>query len=421
MDRDYSEVNIGALAKHLRDGSKLNSVPKLGLEVEHIIVHRESLRAVTYYEPYGIEWILKSLEDNFPKSYRDGKELLGLYNSDYSISIEPAGQFEISVVPKAHIETIEEIYEGFAGMVNHLIRDKGYLMLAIGYQPRSLAGELPIIPKRRYEYMDRYFSTSGSRGRNMMRGTAATQVSIDYSGEADFVNKYRAAYLIMPALKLLSDNTPVFEGARYEDHIARTKIWDNVDPKRCGILPGLFAGDFGFRAYARYLYDMPPIFIPTEAGLVYTDRMTARELYAHRKLTDPDIEHLLSMAFPDVRAKHYIEIRGADSMPFEHVMSYMALLKGLLFHASTVRELLARYPIAEDDIRRAQTSIAEHGYGGTIYGRPAQDFILELIDLAAGNLGPQEKGYLFPFRRLAYRKRTLAKEWEACKGVSGTL
>ena len=73
----------------------------------------------------------------------------------------------------------------------------------------------------------------------MMRETAATQVSIDYDSEKDFVLKIRSAYMLMPLLKLLTDNTPVMDGEAYEGHMARTYIWDNVDPDRTGIIPGL--------------------------------------------------------------------------------------------------------------------------------------------------------------------------------------
>ena len=43
----------------------------------------------------------------------------------------------------------------------------------------------------------------------MMRATAATQVSIDYQDEADFVRKMRVANLLTPFFALLSDNAPV--------------------------------------------------------------------------------------------------------------------------------------------------------------------------------------------------------------------
>ena len=38
---------------------------------------------------------------------------------------------------------------------------------------------------------------------------------------------------------------------------------------------------------------------------------------------------MLSMVFPMIRAKHFLEIRFADSMPMERVLKYVLILKGL--------------------------------------------------------------------------------------------
>ena len=59
-------------------------------------------------------------------------------------------------------------------------------MVTAGYQPASKVETLSLIPKERYRFMDRYFEKIGPYGRQMMRGTAATQVSIDYFSEEDF-------------------------------------------------------------------------------------------------------------------------------------------------------------------------------------------------------------------------------------------
>ena len=82
---------------------------------------------------------------------------------------------------------------------------------------RGAAADAPLIPKKRYEFMDRYFKSSGRYGINMMRGTASTQVSIDFVNEWDFVRKYRFAYLIMPAIKLICDNLYLVELASGDD------------------------------------------------------------------------------------------------------------------------------------------------------------------------------------------------------------
>ena len=43
----------------------------------------------------------------------------------------------------------------------------------------------------------------------MMRASASTQVSIDFTDEADAVRKFRVAAAIGPVLAAITDNTPV--------------------------------------------------------------------------------------------------------------------------------------------------------------------------------------------------------------------
>ncbi len=405
------EKNLDLFVQYFQEGCKWNCIQKLGLEIEHFIVRQDSLKAVTYYETQGTADLLQALAPFYPGQYREGNNLLGLYNNDYSISLEPSGQLEVSIVPKENLQTIQRIYESFLRQIRPFLDRYRCRLAVLGYLPRDKAEDLPLIPKKRYKYMDAYFQTSGTCGRDMMRGTAATQVSIDYCCEEDFRRKYQGAYLLMPALKLLTDNTPVFRGRPYESNLARTYIWNHVDPCRCGIIPGLFEESFGFRSYGEYLWNLPPIFLPGSSGQEYTGNRRVSELYKNRVLTRKDIEHILSMTFLDVRLKHYIEIRGADSMPFEYIMAYLALIKGIFFNSSALGQLLEQYPASEEAIRSSERSLGEQGLEGLIYGRKAGDFLEDLLDLAASYLEDSERIYLLPFRRILFKKTTLKKEY----------
>ena len=71
-----------------------------------------------------------------------------------------------------------------------------------------------------------------------------------------------------------------------------------------------------------------------------TGEWSAAEYYRERVMTEEEIEHMLSMVFPDVRLKNYIEIRMADSLPEEKAFAYAKLVQDIFYgeHFSQVRE-----------------------------------------------------------------------------------
>ena len=48
---------------------------------------------------------------------------------------------------------------------------------------------------------------------------------------------------------------------------------------------------------------------------------------------------MLSMFFPDVRLKQYLESRPADSLPVELVLGYVALVRGIFYRKEILDEL----------------------------------------------------------------------------------
>lgn len=394
MKKEIRNENRNKLEAYFRNGCKAHGIQKLGMELEHFVVDIETERSITYAESHGVGELLETIRDHFPHKIYEQDHLLGLYNDDYSLTLEPAGQLEISIMPREQVADIHRVYKEFLKIVEPVLKDWKQKLVCFGYQPVSTLSDLPLIPKKRYEYMDRYLQKTGNCGRHMMRGTASTQIAIDYCSEEDFCLKYRVAYLLTPALKLLCDNTPVFDGKIYDGYMARSYIWDNVDPARCGILPGIEKEDFGFGTYVDYLWNLPLIFVPGEDGAVYVGDKTPKDLWENRFLTDTEIEHILSMTFLDVRLKNYLEIRGADSMPIDYVLGYLSLMKGVFFHQECLEEILGEYPLSPKAIQKAQKSLELHGTRGIIYGEKAEEFLCKLMGKAEKNLDPAEVAYL---------------------------
>ena len=212
-----------------------------------------------------------------------------------------------------------------------------------GYHPTRKAEELTLIPKERYRLMDKHFADLGTLGLRMMRASASTQVSIDYTSEADAVRKMRIASALAPVLGAIADNVAVYEREVGAYPLVRLAVWRNVDDDRCGVVPGVFKPGFGFGAYADWLLSTSPIFINAKQpdGTTVEQAESTRsagEIYKNTAMTKADIEHLISMFWPDVRLKRFVEIRPADSLPQEYLTGYAALIKGLFI----VRRVCAR-------------------------------------------------------------------------------
>ena len=403
--------NKKLLIQYFESGCKKESKQKLGVEVEHFIVKRQSWESVSYYGTRGVESILERLSPLYPHRFEKCGHLIGLYNDDYSLSLEPAGQLEISINPQRDIKTVERIYNKLLKQLKPLLRENNYQLVTLGYQPNSLVEDLRLIPKKRYEYMDKYFATTGTGGIHMMRGTASAQVAIDYMDEADFVLKYRVAYILLPLLALLTDNSPIYKGQPYHGHLLRNNIWERVDKARAGTIKGLFDEGFGFDAYAEYLMNLPLIFMPTKDGEVYTAEKAIKDIRPDELMTAEEVDHVLSMTFLDVRLKNYIEIRFADSMAFEYVKGYMALIKGIFYNDELLHQIIRTYNANEVDIQKAKDDIAVNGFEGEAYGYKVAGLLEDLLSDAKKTLNREECEMLKPLEKIVKNKKTLAEEY----------
>ena len=402
--------NIKAIVGYFKSGIKdPGDAGKLGVEIEHIVVGDHS-RAVSYSQDYGVRWILEQLADDYPnKMLGDDGDLLGLAAANETVTLEPAAQLELSAGPYEYAAELQTDYSAFQRRIGHLTGAHDLRAVAIGYHPTATADELELIPKQRYRFMDAHFAKIGPFGRCMMRGSAATQVSIDYYSVEDCLRKLRLASAIAPLLALLCDNSPVFEGKPRTHHMVRTEIWQKCDPARCGIVPGVLDADFSLEAYADYVLRTSAIFGIGEDGRSFATDKTFGELYADKPMTTSEVEHALSLFFNDARLKTYIEIRPADSMPIPFVMAYATLLKGLFYsdaNLNALDEMVAG--VSEMTVAQAKEALMADGYNATVYGKPAAELIDALFDIAHNALARMDGSYLNPLWQLARSRKTLA-------------
>ena len=204
--------------------------------------------------------------------------------------------------------------------------------------PDKTRAELPIMPKGRYAIMLRHMPRVGSMGLDMMLRTCTVQVNLDYASEADMVKKFRVSLALQPLATALFANSPFTEGKPNGYLSYRSHIWSDTDPARTGMLPFVFEDGFGYDRYVDYMLDVPMYFVYRDgkyidaAGQSFRDFMAGKLPALPGELPTPaDWTDHLSTAFPEVRLKSFLEMRGADGGPANRICALPALWVGLLY------------------------------------------------------------------------------------------
>lgn len=396
-----------ALVHYFESGYKPEGELNLGLEVEHFVTDVQGA-PVPFEE---VQRIMQSMQQPEDTAIVIDGLYMGYNTPRYGVTLEPACQIEISIAPHSDVMRMMDVYNEYYLKLSVALTSAGLRLYTVAYHPTRRAEELPLIPKRRYEAMDRYFKNTGEHGIQMMRATASTQFSIDYHSERDFVQKYRVACLLTPLFALLSDNAPIYQGRRNHSYSVRTQIWQDVDPDRCGVPPHVMDESFGFASYAETVLSRPQI-VEFKGGVTKAvGRKTAHELYGGI-LGRREIEHILSMFFFDVRVKTYIEIRAADCMPQRYIAAYGQLIKTIFGSQAALQNILRHYAGATTgDIANAKVAICKDGYEAWIYGHPvANELAWLLAQVRSRTKLAEERQLLAPFIKLVADKKTIWEE-----------
>ncbi len=404
---------INDISDYIRSGESTDQ--NLGLEIEHFIINDEG-KQMEFHEISSLIYMVgKRLGADI--IYMDSYPV-GYYTGEYSTSLEPACQFEISINPYNDLEEIKNIYDEFYSIWEPIFKSRGYHFLTKGNLPLVEQGlldpdDIPLSPKKRYKYMDSYFRHSGKYGKYMMRASASAQVSIDYSSEEDMIRKLNVLQKISPILMIMMENkTDEYSTLPGKDkkHLFRIQEWDDLDPERTGFVPHSLDADFGYDKMAEVIYHTPLILLTDSGETVNVGHQNAEDLVNNNIIYTDEIgetrkksliEHFMSMGFFHFRVKKYIEVRVADSVPIEKALGYVALLKGLIYSEDNLRLLETELSNVTElsEIQSAVEEIESEGYDAVIYdGKTASEWADYLIELAGYALTNEDKEYLYNVR-----------------------
>ena len=388
----------------------------IGTEHEKFVYRLSDYRAPSYDEPGGIRDVLMGMTEFGWTPVIEGGNVIALTGADGTISLEPAGQLELSGA------ALENLHESCAESGRHLKQVKavgdrlGLGFLGIGMWPDKKRSDLPVMPKGRYQIMLDYMPKVGSLGLDMMLRTCTIQTNLDYSSEADMVKKFRVALALQPVATALFANSPFTEGKPNGYKSFRSHIWEDTDPDRTGMLPFVFEEGFGYERYLDYALDVPMYFVFRDgryidvAGKSFRDFLDGRldALPGETPRIADFVDHL-STAFPEVRLKSFLEMLGADGGRWGKICALPALWVGLLYDGPTLDaawDMVKHWSIDErEKLRHDVPRLALEAV--TPDGETMRDLAARVIDLAAQGLtsrgrinssGDNEGGFLDPLR-----------------------
>jgi len=425
------------LIEYFAAGNKPRSAWRMGTEHEKFGFDTSTLKPLAYDGPAGIRAVLEGMTRFGWQPIIEGNNPIALKRDCANVTLEPGGQLELS---GALLETLHETAAENAqhiDEVKQVARELGAGFIGLGFAPEWTREDMHWMPKGRYRIMRDYMPKKGKLGLDMMLRTCTVQTNLDFESEADMVKKFRVSLALQPIATALFANSPFKEGkaAGYKSY--RSHIWTDTDPDRCGMLPFVFEDGFGFERYADYMLDVPMYFVYRDGKYIDASGQSFRDFLKGRLPARPgelptinDWADHVTTAFPEVRLKRYLEMRGADSGPLPALAALPALWVGLLYDQTALDaawDLVKDWTVADHDHLRAATP--ETGLATTFRGRTVTEWARRTVEIAHTGLrnrrrldaqGNDETIHLAPLDRavasgLAPADELLAKwqgEWQ---------
>ena len=415
---DDRPLTFEDILRWFEKGEKPAEQWRVGAEHEKFVFRLGTHEPVPYEGPAGIKALLEGLKRFGWEGDYEGETIIGLQRGKANVSLEPGGQFELSGAP---LETMHDICTETGEHLNEVkaVADElGLGFLGLGHTPTWRRDQIPVMPKGRYKIMREYMPKVGGRGLDMMFRTCTVQANLDFGSEADMIAKFRVSLALQPIGTALFANSPFIEGKPTEFLSNRARIWTDTDPDRTGMLDFVFKDGFGYETYANYLLDVPMYFAKRDGRYVDLAGKSFRKFMAGElpempgdRATLKDFADHATTAFPEVRLKQYLEMRGSDSGPWSRLCALPALWTGIFYDSQA---LAAAWDLCKDwaieDHERLREDVARVGLKAKIGGRTAQDVAKDMVAIARSGLKNRnrlnggmvdETGYLSELEEIA--------------------
>jgi glutamate--cysteine ligase len=245
------------------------------------------------------------------------------------LTFEPGGQLEYSSPPCRSASALLALLRGVVVPLRAAAAADGIDLLSVGIDPINPLESAPLlIHAKRYARMAEYLERRGPAGAQMMRQTAAFQVSVDFDDSAWL--RWRVLNAAAPYVVAIFANSPIYAGAPSGYQSTRAQVWRSLDPARTG-LPYDQRDPIG--AYLDFALEAPAILYPEIMG----EHRPFQEWLSRANPTIHEWEDHLSTLFPEVRPRGHLELRSADSIAPHWYAAPLALVAGILYDPLALR------------------------------------------------------------------------------------
>ena len=391
-----------ALVAWFEAGSKPRENFRIGTEHEKFAFTLEGHDPVPYDGPRGIKALLNGMRHLLGwEPIMEADNIIGLYDvtGGGAISLEPGGQFELSGAPVETVHQTSSELMAHLAQVREIARPLRIGFLGIGMTPKWSLREMPAMPKGRYRIMTAYMPKVGSHGLDMMYRTCTVQTNLDFSSEPDMVKKLRVSLALQPVATALFANSPFTDGKPNGFLSFRSEIWRDTDNQRAGTLPWAFESGMGFERWVDYALDVPMYFVKRGDKYIDVAGQSFRDLLAGRldalpgeRATLSDWANHVSTIFPEVRLKRFLEMRGADGVPWRMLPALPAFWVGLLYDQDC---LDAAWDIVKDwtapERQKLRDDVPKQALKATIRGRSMLELAKDCLTLAHAGLKRRDR------------------------------
>lgn len=290
------------------------------------------------------------------------------------LSFEPGGQLEFSSRPYPCLRDAIVRTQHIQKTLDAFLARRNIEIVQLGLNPWHSPGHIGLqMPKPRYQAMNEYFTRISPFGQRMMRQTCTVQVNLDFGpDETSMAKRYLVSHLVAPIASGIFANSGIMDGQPPASNLLglRSEAWRFIDPSRTGMPRLELLQKVGRELSKRSCVDAYMDFC-NRANVVFVTRnhygVPEKPTSWQQWLSEPiagikpdmnDFEVHLSLLFPEVRARGFLELRSIDcqARPWQFVPA--AFYTGLLYHSASLDralDLLMPYLSDVDDLLRAST------------------------------------------------------------------